>query len=102
MRASTADEAVWNFRSGWNVAALNCTRPQHAPMLEGYQAPSSTPYQGSWPQSTPRSTGNIRQLQSTDRAATAAREAYMTQVYNYFALPPARGGLCDAALAAGE
>ena len=27
------------------------------------------------------------------------REAYMTQVYNYFALPPALGSFCDTALA---
>src|SRR5690606_40258598 len=32
--------------------------------------------------------------------ALKAREAFMTQVYNYFALPPNRGSLCSVALTA--
>ena len=30
------DDAIWHFRSGWNVAALNCIRPVDEPILTGY------------------------------------------------------------------
>ena len=30
-------EAVWNFRSGWNVAALNCLEPDYQPILLAYK-----------------------------------------------------------------
>jgi hypothetical protein len=28
---------IWNFRSAYNVAALNCQKPQHADILIGYK-----------------------------------------------------------------
>ena len=32
------DQLVWNLRSAWNVAALNCLAPEYEPILEGYRA----------------------------------------------------------------
>lgn len=88
-------EAVWNFRSGWNVAALNCLEAKHSPILDGYRS---------------FLTGHKTRLRAVNRSldqqyrrdhgsrATREREAYMTQVYNYFSLPPARDYFCRVAL----
>jgi hypothetical protein len=88
-------EAVWNFRSGWNVAALNCLEPRYQPILDGYKAFLNN---------------HARRLTAVNRAldlqyrrdfgsaAISRRESFNTQVYNYFALPPARNYFCEAAL----
>ena len=92
----TPAQKVWNLRSAFNVAALNCVEPRHAGILPNYTAFLKTQAKG---------------LSATNRALDAefrakygatfrdARDIYMTQVYNYFALPPALPGFCDAALA---
>ena len=88
-------EAVWNFRAGLNVAALNCLDARYQPILDGYTAMLSDHEQ--------RLLTVNRELDRQYRAehggrTTREREAYMTQVYNYFALPPAKTYFCDAAL----
>ncbi len=88
-------ETVWNFRSGWNVAALNCLEPEYQPILTAYKQ-----FLGSHGD---RLSEVNRQLDRDYRTrlgsqATREREIYMTQVYNYFALPPAHDYMCDAAL----
>ncbi len=108
----STDEAVWHFRSGWNVAALNCMRDIHTPILEAYgqmllaeddrldaanaaveelfreQARDQLANEG---ESTSRSNVN--------RTALRLRETHSTSMYNYFASPPARSHFCIAALA---
>lgn len=91
----SAAQALWNLRSAYNVAALNCMKPEHAAILEGYRAFLRS---------------NTRALTTANRTVdqefkarfgstfVRSREAYMTQVYNYFALPPTVQGFCDAAL----
>ena len=78
-------QATWNFRSAYNVAALNCLKPEHADILVGYRAFLKS---------------HARGLKAANRgvdddyrkrfgaAFIRPREAYMTQVYNYFAYPP--------------
>jgi hypothetical protein len=95
----TQAQATWNLRSAYNVAALNCTRPEHAAILENYRAYLKT---------------HGKQLTATNKAIdkefkdkigknfVKAREAFMTQVYNYFALPPTLPLFCDASLAMSE
>lgn len=91
------NQTTWYFRSAWNVAALNCLDAEHQPILDGYRA---------------FLTQNARKLTATNNAldqqfrrehasrneAVKAREAVMTQVYNYFALPPTRANYCNVAL----
>lgn len=91
------DHLVWNLRSAWNVAALNCLAPEYEPILDGYRA---------------FLTNNARPLKAvndrierdysrrfkTKRDAMVARDGLTTQVYNFFALPAARAGFCRAAL----
>jgi hypothetical protein len=91
------DQLVWNLRSAWNVAALNCLAPEYEPILTGYRAFLSK---------------NVRALKAVNdriektytsrhkvrRDAMVARDGYTTQVYNFFAEPAARAGFCRAAL----
>ena len=92
----TPAQTLWNLRSAYNVAALNCMKPEHAALLEGYRSFLKT---------------HAKALTASNKAVdqefkgrfgttfVRSREAYMTQVYNYFALPPTLQGFCDAALA---
>lgn len=91
------DQLVWNLRSAWNVAALNCLTPEYEPILEGYRA---------------FLTKNVKSLKAVNdrleksytsrfrvrRDAMVARDGYTTQVYNFFAEPAARAGFCRATL----
>lgn len=92
------DQLIWNLRSAWNVAALNCLTPEYEPILDGYRA---------------LLTRNVKSLKAVNdriektytsrfrvrRDAIVARDGYTTQVYNFFAEPGARSGFCRAALA---
>jgi hypothetical protein len=96
------NESIWHFRSAWNVAALNCLGAEHQPILDAYgsflkqHARKLTATNTALDQQFRRAHGSRNQ-------AVRAREALMTQVYNYFALPPTRPALCATALAiAGE
>ncbi|OYX65343.1 MAG: hypothetical protein B7Y88_09210 [Sphingomonadales bacterium 32-64-17] len=90
------NETLWHFRSGWNVAALNCQVADDDPILTGYRALLDT-------QSRNLSRANtaldrkFRQSERTDRAALLARETHSTGVYNYFANPSARSEFCSVA-----
>ncbi|MEO6092373.1 MAG: hypothetical protein ABIT04_04455 [Novosphingobium sp.] len=89
-------QTVWNLRSAYNVAALNCVKPQHAAILEGYRQFLKT--------HAVRLRAVTREMDKEFKEKAGAgyvrvREAYMTQVYNYYALPPTLPAFCDAALA---
>lgn len=91
----TPNQMLWNIRSAYNVAALNCLRPEHAEIVVGYRAFLKK---------------HARALRAANlgvdkefkgRYGTAfvrPREAYMTQVYNYFANPVTLRAFCDASL----
>ncbi len=88
-------QSVWNLRSAYNVAALNCMKPQHAEILSGYKTFLKIHKKGL--------TAANKQVDSDFRAQYGAafvrpREAYMTKVYNYFAYPATLDNFCDAAL----
>jgi len=88
-------QATWNVRSAFNVAALNCQRPEHAEILTAYKAFLKA-----------HKTGLAKINHAVDgefrkkfgAAFIRPREAYMTQVYNYYAFPPTVSRFCDAAL----
>lgn len=93
----TDDQLVWNLRSAWNVAALNCLSPEYQPILDGYKAFLN------------RNTSSLKGVNDrlersynsrfkARRDAIVARDGYTTKVYNFFSLPPARSGFCNAAL----
>lgn len=93
------NETIWNLRSVWNVAALNCLSDLHEKaVLDGYSAFLKA---------------NAKKLKAVNialdkkYAASAgsvasgrkAREVHMTQVYNYFATPAVIANMCNVALA---
>ncbi len=89
-------QTTWNLRSGYNVAALNCSDPRHAEIVVNYRAflkkharalrATNTTIDREW-----RATYGARFIPQ--------REKYMTEVYNHFAIPPTLPAFCDAALA---
>ncbi len=92
----TPARTTWNLRSALNVAALNCLELEYDPILQGYKALLSTQARG-------LSAAN-RTLEQEFRQKYGAGfrdvlDGYMTQVYNYFALPAARKNFCDTSLA---
>lgn len=91
------DQLVWNLRSAWNVAALNCLAPEYQPILDGYRAFLSKNVRG-LKAVNDRIERSYTSRFKTRRDAIVARDAYTTQVYNFFAEPAARAGFCRAAL----
>ena len=92
------DSTLWHFRSAWNVAALNCLEvAEEGPILAGYTR-FLTQYRRQLTVANTAIDARFRREHGSRNAAVRAREAYMTQVYNYFALPPARGDFCSIAL----
>lgn len=89
-------QATWNLRSALNVGALNCHQPQHAGILPAYRE---------FLRSHSRTlTATNNQVDKEWRGKYGsrfipAREKYMTEVYNHFALPPTLTDFCDATLA---
>ncbi len=95
-RNITPAQTLWNLRSAYNVAALNCHKPQHADIVVGYRAFLRN-------HSRTLSAAN-RQVDTEFRNLHGARfiphrETYMTEVYNHFAFPPTLDDFCDAVLA---
>ena len=92
---STA-QTTWNLRSALNVAALNCLDPEYTGLVDNYGAFLKR---------------NAKELSSTNRALRGEfrerygqsylddQDAYMTKVYNYFALPPAKNEFCEVSFA---
>lgn len=89
-------QTVWNFRSAYNVAALNCNKTEYPTMIDSYRAFLRTHSRAL--------TAANRQVDAEFRARhgarfVAPRERYMTEVYNHFALPMTVNDFCKAVLA---
>lgn len=88
-------QALWNLRSAYNVAALNCQRPEHAEILAGYKLFLKKQKLGL----AKANRGVDAEFRKRSGAAfVRPREAYMTKVYNFYAFPPTLNRFCDAAL----
>jgi hypothetical protein len=89
-------QMLWNLRSAYNVAALNCNSPVHAAILPRYKVFLTT-----------HSKALVAANKKVDAEFKgkygakfiAPREQYMTSVYNHFALPPTLPNFCDAVMA---
>ena len=91
----TPAQTVWNLRSAYNVAALNCLAPEHADILVGYKQ-FLTAHKKAL--ATANKTVDSEYKKRFGTAWIRPREAYMTQVYNYYAYPATVTKFCDAAL----
>lgn len=92
----STSQAVWNLRSAYNVAALNCVEVQYTPILDGYKR--FLKVYAKQLDSASKEIDRSFLTQHTGRAAIVARETYQTQVYNFFSLPPVDSGFCKAAM----
>ncbi len=95
-RNISSAQMTWNLRSGYNVAALNCLEPRHAKIVVNYRAFLRT-------HAKALRAANLK-VDNEWRGKYGAgfikaREKYMTEVYNRFAMPPTLSAFCDAALA---
>lgn len=91
----TDAQRLWNLRSGLNVAALNCLRAEHATLVDNYKTMLNAHKREL------ASTNTALQKEYRNRYGASYRDqqdSYMTQVYNYFALPPALSDFCDVSL----
>jgi len=98
-RNITPAQTLWNLRSAWNVAALNCHDPRHGDILVNYRTFLKVQQKGLVKAN--------RMVDAEFRAKYGAkfivpREKYMTEVYNHFALPPTMGEFCTAVQAVGR
>jgi hypothetical protein len=89
-------QSIWNLRSAYNVAALNCTSARHAQLVPLYRAFLKT-----HAKALAKANRTIDQEFKAKYGArfVGPREQYMTSVYNHFALPPTLADFCDATLA---
>ena len=92
---TTPLQTVWNLRSAYNVAALNCQRVEYNDILVGYKRFLKI-YKVGLLKANRGVDADYRKRYRT--AFIRPREAYMTQVYNYYAFPPTLLNFCDAAL----
>ncbi|MBU6269546.1 MAG: hypothetical protein KGN34_18525 [Sphingomonadales bacterium] len=92
-RNITPAQTLWNLRSAFNVAALNCRADRHADIVVAYRAFLKA--------NAKKLVAVNKTVDSEFKAKYGAgfvrpRELYMTAVYNHFALPPVQDEFCDA------
>lgn len=92
----TPAQTTWNLRSALNVAALNCLDPQHAGILENYKT-FLTKFERPLRKTSSTILEEFRGRYGRSQGQSQF-DGYMTQVYNYFALPPSLDQFCDAAM----
>lgn len=95
-RGLSRDEQIWHFRAALNVAALNCQGPVWDQIATEYNkfivihkvllSRTSKSVDREYVKRYPKQNG------------LRIRDTRMTDLYNYFALPPVRGQYCDMAL----
>ncbi len=90
----TPEQALWQFRIGLNVAALNCRGPDDQILIDNYSRFLSN---------------NRRAIAAAERAVIAelarqtgtngiaVRDSLSTRLYNYFAQPPVTAQFCPIA-----
>ncbi|GGD98249.1 hypothetical protein GCM10011515_17570 [Tsuneonella deserti] len=95
----TPAQTTWNLRSALNVAALNCLELEYDPILQGYKSLLKDQARGL---SAANKTLESEFRQKYGPGFRDVLDGYMTQVYNYFALPPVRKNFCDTSLAVAQ
>lgn len=95
-RGLSRDEQIWHFRSALNVAALNCQGPVWGQTATEYNkfivihkvllSKTSKSVDREYVKRYPKQNG------------LRIRDTRMTDLYNYFALPPVRARYCEMAL----
>lgn len=90
----TGERAFWQLRIGLNVAAIGCRGLEEATLVSAYN--DIVKKHANIIRSTENSV--IKQLgRETDTNGKAARDRLSTQLFNYFAQPPAQAAFCKTA-----
>lgn len=95
-RNISTNQMVWNLRSAYNVAALNCTAAKHADILPRYKEFLTTHGKAL------NAVNKKIDAEFKERFGAkfiAPRESYLTALYNHYALPPTIDDFCDAVTA---
>jgi hypothetical protein len=95
-RGLSREEAIWNFRSAINVAALNCQGPVWGVVAQNYNK-MIVVHKARLNQSN-LAVDNEYRKRFAGQNALRVRDTRTTELYNFFALPPVREEFCNAAL----
>lgn len=95
-RGLSRDEQIWHFRSALNVAALNCQGPIWGQIATEYNKFIVT--HKVLLSKTSKTVDREYVARYPGQNGLRVRDTKMTDLYNYFALPPVRAEYCDAAL----
>lgn len=95
-RGLSREENIWHLRAALNVAALNCQGPVWGEIAQNYnrylQVHKSRLAQ------TNKAVDGEYVKRFPGQNALRVRDTAMTDLYNYFALPPVRAEFCDRSL----
>ncbi len=95
-RGLSRDEQIWHFRSALNVAALNCQGPVWGEIATEYNKFIVT--HKVLLSKTSKTVDREYVKRFPGQNGLRMRDTKMTDLYNYFALPPVRAEYCDTAL----
>jgi hypothetical protein len=95
-RGLSRDEAIWNFRSAINVAALNCQGPVWGAIAQNYNKMIAL-HKTKLNQSNVVVDNEYRK-RFAGQNGLRVRDTHSTELYNFFALPPVREEFCNTAL----
>ena len=95
-RGLSRDEQIWHFRSALNVAALNCQGPVWGQIATEYNKFIVT--HKVLLSKTSKTVDREYIARYSGQNGLRVRDTKMTDLYNYFALPPVRAEYCDTAL----
>jgi hypothetical protein len=95
-RGLSRDEQIWHFRSALNVAALNCQGPIWGQIATEYN--KFIVIHKAILSKTSKAVDREYVARYPGQNGLRVRDTRMTDLYNYFALPPVRAQYCDMAL----
>lgn len=96
-RGLTRDEQIWHFRAAMNVAALNCQGVVWGQSATEYNKMLIT-HKSALASVNKRVDAEFKS-RYPGQNGLRVRDTKMTDLYNYFALPPVRTEFCDMSLA---
>lgn len=96
-RTLSREEHIWHLRSGLNVAALNCQGPVWGEIAQNYNRYLQV-HKARLAQAN-KAVDSEYVKRHPGQNGLRVRDTKMTDLYNYFALPPVRAEFCDKSLA---
>ena len=95
-RGLSRDEQIWHFRSALNVAALNCQGPVWGQIANEYN--KFIVIHKVLLSKTSKAVDREYVKRYPSQNGLRIRDTKLTDLYNYFALPPVRAQYCDMSL----